>query len=396
MKRAIFLLWKGLTGILAGIAEWFTVILGMKDDSKYGRIIRRVVGGSFALIMAVMAVAIVYAVGKAFYEELPRHVRYGDDYFDQQYISRNVTYYSKDYWAEDGYIKTNDGTKTITGIRWIAKPLGHDSLICYSDGKKRGYFNMYTGETVIKPQYAHAWIFSEGLAAVDEGGWIKFINASGKVVIDPKVPYIIGSQGYLFHNGYCVIHGDRRETVGLMDKHGKWVLKPEYFSIEAEDSAWVVDNGKEQAVLDLNLKPVIPFMKGNMVVYRTGITVTMPDHSIRKYTLKGELINDFYINNVEMLTYDTEELYIGKTPTYDEEGNITGEVESAEPSFKKAIARNRIYEAEADWYGLMSPDGKIITPPSYTSIQAIGPNLYLCKDGSYNGIILNGKGEQVK
>ena len=72
------------------------------------------------------------------------------------------------------FLKTSDGKKTITGIKWIAKPLGMDSLICYSDGKKRGYFNMFTGKPVIEPKYDHAWIFSDGLASVDDGGWIKF------------------------------------------------------------------------------------------------------------------------------------------------------------------------------------------------------------------------------
>ena len=48
MKRAIILFWKGLTGIISATAEWFTVILGMKDESKYGKFIRRVVGGCFA------------------------------------------------------------------------------------------------------------------------------------------------------------------------------------------------------------------------------------------------------------------------------------------------------------------------------------------------------------
>ena len=47
-------------------------------------------------------------------------------------------------------------------------------FICYSDGKKRGYFNMFTGKPVIEPKYDHAWIFSDGLASVDDGGWIKF------------------------------------------------------------------------------------------------------------------------------------------------------------------------------------------------------------------------------
>ena len=37
LKRTIVLFWKGLTGIIAATAEWFTVILGMKDESKYGK-----------------------------------------------------------------------------------------------------------------------------------------------------------------------------------------------------------------------------------------------------------------------------------------------------------------------------------------------------------------------
>ena len=57
MKRAIILFWKGLTGIISATAEWFTVILGMKDESKNGKFIRRVVGGCFAFIMFVFACA---------------------------------------------------------------------------------------------------------------------------------------------------------------------------------------------------------------------------------------------------------------------------------------------------------------------------------------------------
>ena len=44
MKRALILFWKGLTRFLSAIADWFTVILGMKDDSAYGKILRRIVG----------------------------------------------------------------------------------------------------------------------------------------------------------------------------------------------------------------------------------------------------------------------------------------------------------------------------------------------------------------
>ena len=49
MKRAFILFWHGLTALLVGIANWFTVILGMRDDSKYGKILRRTVGSCFAV-----------------------------------------------------------------------------------------------------------------------------------------------------------------------------------------------------------------------------------------------------------------------------------------------------------------------------------------------------------
>ena len=59
------------------------------------------------------------------------------------------------------------------------------------------------------------------------------------------------------------------------------------------------------------------------------------------------------------------------------------------------MARCRRYEAESGWYGLMSADGKVITPPSYCSIQAIGYDMYLCKDNGEDGVILNGKGQRI-
>ena len=91
MKRAIILFWKGLTGIISATAEWFTVILGMKDESKYGKFIRRVVGGCFAFIMFVFACA----GGNALYEFVYKKVnaaKYLDEsYYDSQYLSRNAS-----------------------------------------------------------------------------------------------------------------------------------------------------------------------------------------------------------------------------------------------------------------------------------------------------------------
>lgn len=394
MKRAFILFWHGLTALFVGIANWFTVILGMRDDSKYGKFLRRVVGSSFALIMLLLALNAGWSRCRSVYYRY-FYNRSDSGYGNSQYISRNVAYYSYD--GADGYVRTFDGKTTISDILWIAKPLGEDSLICYNDGEKRGYFNMFTGEPVIKPKYDHAWVFSDGLAAVDDGGWIKFIDATGKVALDLKLPYMPAVDGYVFHNGYCVVHNDRRDRVGLIDKQGKWVLKPEYFSISSQYKYWVVNNGKGECVLDSALNTVLPYTDGHVWVSKEYIGVTLSNHVIQRYSLNGELINDFYINDVYLLTYDTDELrYVESSASTNDEEIETSETEASEPHHIKMTAKCRMYETETGWYGLMTAEGKVVTPPSYSEITAISYDSYLCKDSCSGGIILNGKGERIR
>ena len=395
MKRAIILFWKGLTGILAATAEWFTVILGMRDESKYGKVIRRVVGGCFAIIMLLLAgTALNSCINHLYYRYL------ADNYDDSssysgQYLSRNVTYYSQEYLT-NGYVETRDGKKTVKNIHWIAKPLGNDSLVCYSNGDRRGYFNLLTGELAVKPQYKHAWVFSDGLASVDDNGWIKFIDAKGNVAIDLKIPYVSGADGYVFHNGHCVLHSNRRDKFGMIDKHGQWVMKAEYDRIQPVDSFWIASRGGKQCVLSGNLSVVLPFIDADLWVSDNGISAEMADHTLRKYDLQGNLVDDFLISGVENMVYESGELRYLKTHDGDEEGNMTGETEDINPSPVHKTARCKRYEAASGWYGLMSPDGKVLTRPCYSEISAIGYDLYLCKIGSMNGEVLNGKGIRVK
>ena len=50
-------------------------------------------------------------------------------------------------------------------------------------------------------------------------------------------------------------------------------------------------------------------------------------------------------------------------------------------------------DASMLYYGLMDRNGKRITPPVFTSIEAIGMDLYFCKP---QGIVINGKGKRVE
>ncbi len=393
MKRAIILFWKGLTGIIAATANWFTVILGMKDESKYGRFIRRVVGGSFASIMFIIACCCVRAVYKEIYNKV------ADDWdtqnYHQQYLSRNATYYST-AGGWDGFVETRDGKKTVKNIHWIATPLGNDSLVCYSNGDARGYFNMLTGEMAIKPKYKHAWVFSCGLASVDDNGWIKFIDSKGNVAIDLNIPYITGAEGYVFHNGVCVMHSNRRDKYGMIDKQGRWVLKPVYDGITPADSFWIASKNGKQCVMDRNLKIVMPYTDAKLRVGGNRILAEMADHTLRRYDMKGNMTDAFLIGGVENLLYESGELRYLKTKNLDDEGNPKDETEDEFPTPVHKTARCKRYEAANGWYGLMSPEGKILTPPVYSEITAVGFDLYLCKKGDLAGEMLDGNGKRTK
>ena len=186
---------------------------------------------SGSIVMTLFALALLCCIGESVYNRWFRNHYCDDEYcYHSEYVNRDIYFHN----TEDGkgYIyNKRTGEKLIRHIAWIAKPTDKDSLICFSNEKKRGYFSKNTGKVVIEPKYSHAWIFSDGLASVEEDGYIKFIDATGKVVIDKKMAYIHNMEGYVFHGEYCVVDTDDGELCGLMDKKGNIVLPMEYSSI---------------------------------------------------------------------------------------------------------------------------------------------------------------------
>lgn len=385
-------LWKGVCQVLG----WFFGLFGYKRDGKFAKCVWGLFAVSGSLLTAFFALFIICAICETVYEKCFKGHDCDLDYcYHSEYINRDIYFHN----TEDGkgYIyNKRTGEKLIKHIAWIAKPLGKDTLVCFSNGKKRGYFSKNTGKVIIKPKYDHAWVFSDGLASVDDNGYIKFIDGTDKVVIDEKMPYIPNMEGYVFHSGYCVVDTDDGELCGLIDKGGKIVLPKEYSSISPTNDLemWRITKGKENGLLDKDLKPVIPLTECSMWICDNMVDMTMPDHTMRKYTLKGELINDFYIASVRTLEYTKDEILYRTDKTTDDEGNVVDTtIEGYHP---QATARMRAYVAGEGYEGLMNADGHIVTMPLYKDISAIGYDLYLCMVSNSDHVIINGKGEIIK
>ena len=386
-------LWRGLCQALG----WFFGLFGYKRDGKFAKCVWGLFAMSAAVIVGILAIALVCLVGEELYDEYRYRYHTCDDpdCYENTFISRNLYF----HYNEDGkgYIyNIHTGEKTLKHAAWIAKPTDKDSLICFSDGKKRGYFSKNTGKVVIEPKYSHAWIFSEGLASVEEDGYIKFIDATGKVVIDKKLAYIPNMQGYVFHGGYCVVDTDDGEQCGLMDKKGNTVLPLEYSSIHPTNdfNYWILQKGEEMAVLDSSLKPILPLSECSIYIGDGTINVTMPDHTMRKYDMQGTLINDFYIASVRMLEYEKEEIIYRDNVVNKVDDELTEILE--ESYHPHATARLRAYVAGDGYEGLMTADGRKVTMPLYWEIEALDHDLYLCASKNGDKVIVNGKGEIVK
>ena len=384
-------LWKGICQVLG----WFFGLFGYKREGMFAKCVWGLFATSAAIIVATIALMIIWTFGECAYRKYYMEAHcYDADCGFAEYISENVYFHNRENGS--GYIfNSQTGEKTVKYVDWIAEPEQGDSLVCFSNGKKRGYFSKHTGMLVIEPKYSHAWIFSEGIASVEEDGHIKFIDATGKVVIDKQMPYKTNMEGYVFHGGYCEVTTDDGKRRGLMDKKGNIVLPLEYSSIDPTNNyeQWSVTKGEETAVLDKNMKTIIPLTKCDIYIGEGTIDMIMPDHTMRKYDLQGHLINDFVISGVRTLEYEKDEI-LYRTKTHDEDGDEYAEpiVESYRP---KAIARMKAYTA-GGYEGMMTADGHIVTMPLYKNIEPMGYDLYLCEVTNGDKVIVNGKGEIVR
>lgn len=416
MKKTIKALWHGIKAVFTAIVDWVAKLFGMspepipenlseeetkklKAKAKYMRSLRTVVGSCLAFFMAFGAMMLIVNIVDNVCWRIDKAIETDKEMFRHSYfedaISDNISYYERSdcYF---GFIADSNDNILLKRIAWIALPLEGDSLVCYSDGNYRGYFHMNDGRVVVEPTYGHAWIFSEGLAAVESKGKIKFINAKGDVVIDCGFAFDDDNNGYVFHQGHCAVNDSTGKHMGLIDRNGRWVLEPRYESIYADDTFWVVSNGKEMSIFTFGMDTVMPPTCGSLYIIDTVIFATFPDHTQSQYNLQGKLITANQIRDVDQLMYETTEVvYPTGYSGHDDDSDLS-EYYGSEPYTRQAVATCLRYEAECGWYGLMSTDGRILTPPSYVNIKAIGKDCYLCETDYGRGIILNSQGRRVE
>ena len=257
------------------------------------------------------------------------------------------------YRTEDGKVSIKNATTGVVTIKdvkldWTLRSR-NDSLAVFCSENKRGYYNMYTGEIAIPAQYRRAWIFSEGLAAVQKNGNIGFIDHKGKVVIDFLFPYHGNPlTDFVFDDGHCVV-ANAEGKCGVIDRNGRWLIQPEYDTVNA--------------------------FREYAIVSKSGVSLQI--------SYDGRVLNSFVLDSVYELTFDEYERF----------ENREGEIDYVE----KTVQTGLYAYCVGGRYGLMDGNCHRLTEPLYGSIRAVNRNMFRATllDG-WSEVILNAKGDVMR
>lgn len=245
---------------------------------------------------------------------------------------------------------TVTGKITIKDIKldWTtASP--NDSLSVFCTEGKRGYYNAYTGEIAIPAQYRRAWVFSEGLAAVQKNGMIGFIDRKGRTAIDFKYPYHGNPLSeFTFKQGHCVV-ADTTGKCGVINKKGAWIINPEYDSVNAYEEYAIVS--------------------------KAGVRMQMG--------YDGKVLNSFVLDDITRLTYTIQERY----------ENREGEIVYIDKEVDTGLFSYRV----GGRCGLMDANCNRLTEPLYSSVTAVDKNMFRATlIDYYSEVILNAKGAVMR
>ena len=312
--------------------------------------------------------------------------RYRSNHVDKIYPASSSTYMIEWKGGHGGYYRTVDaltGKKLSPKLKYIYIGRVKDTLTVFQDKKgKRGYLNAYTGQIALPAQYEHAWVFSEGLAAVTINNNLGFIDHSGNWAIAPRFRFAGENIEYVFKRGLCTVK-DSCGKFGLIDHNGNFVLQPEYTYIRSfKNGCRVLNKGNLKGLYCDSTRQIILACEYNDITFSDeGITLTRDG---RKWMVSHDLKTIVY-----PYLFDGQNTFTVYLNEEDEYGN------------------NKHYEYQPIGYysiqyclGLLDRrTGKPITPAIYKSIQYVTPDLFDCElAGGYteNHIFINAKGEMVK
>lgn len=354
------------------------------DWKKFWNVTGKVLNVSWKIALVVLGVFAACLIVAVVWEQKNDH--YGDDahYYDRN-LSENICVHM--FSSENVCVYDRKTEEYVTPrLKWVSGIPERDSLTVFCDKEgKRGFLNVNTGKIVIEGKYEHAWIFSEGLAAVVEpDGKMGFIDNTGEYVIAPELDYS-ASHDYVFKHNVCCIE-DRDGNQGLLDRKGQWALPQEYSWIDyiAETDMFIpTKNEKDGLIKNGNFEWVYP-VEYDDITWTDAPTgkgfVLYKDFQSKHVTVDGTVIDSFLIDGIDELKYMVKY--------------------NSNDSDEFAISDKVISFCVYGLWGVMDKyTGRVIIPAIYGNIEMVSESIIKCsieKYGNDDYVLYDIKGNKIE
>lgn len=311
--------------------------------------------------------------------------RKGEFYYSSD-ISNNI----EAYYYENGVKLRNKETGKFTTplLAWISDVSENDSISVFSRDGKRGFFNVNTGTIVIEEQYDRAWIFSEGMAAVELNDKIGFINIKNETVIPFSDQYVYNGNDYVFHNGSCIVT-DSNDNYFVIDKQGKMIDENKYDLITwnghehkqlaiKDKGKWGIYTHNMEIILAIEYDNITPVEEPNGYILQQNGRMWQIDSN-------GTIVKQNLFNYSYWMKYPTGKYITFKNP----HGEEYQEKEYALSIYMKYEINNR--------YGILNKEtGKLVTPAIYRNVSTLSNDMVEVTDEHFNCHVLKISEDRVE
>lgn len=212
-------------------------------------------------------------------------------------------------------------------------------------------------------------------AVVDSNSRLRFIDPQGNLAFARSFEYYRKhTLDYVFKKELCPIY-DTMGHIGLIDKHGEWVVAPVYDSMAYVGTYWSLMRGDSLSVVDSTGRTIIGMRPGQQlnITDDGDLEVWQSLRPACLYNKDGKIVAKQTYWNISQLVY------------YENEKEIPTGLLVYQTCFQRS--------------GLITPDGQVLTDAIYSDIEAFGKSLfraaYDCNFGT-SYVLLNSKGELVE
>lgn len=218
-------------------------------------------------------------------------------------VSKNLEIRTVD--GQQGLYSTSLRKFIVKDLDWICYNPGDDNISVYNKRGKRGFYDANTGNLVTEAEFDKAWVFSEGLGAVEKDGLLGFLNTNGEEQIPCKFRIVRASDDWpeaiQFQKGQCLLKMSP-ETDAVIDRSGAWVIAPDIYSSISElsnDSCRIVVKNGKYGIVGFDGKIIVEPNYEDIRFAEEGSAYFTQNYNKYLATYSGEVLQPFVFDDIE-------------------------------------------------------------------------------------------------